>query len=185
MTKEGTTKIPDLQAQRIDTSSGGRTCHYCENSHKPQEYPACGKQCLNCGIMNHYAEVCNKRESPRNSPNKPSFSLKRPQSPRNNQFRHQNGSKSNKLELEFDQITVIQNLQEQLNQLQMQQQQEINAHSLRSSPISAQLYNSKLNHPPRFFISRKEANMPQTIVKMMQTETIEVWQLSERNSEHI
>ena len=37
-------------------------------------------------------------------------------------------------------------------------------------------------HPPPFFISRKEANMPQTSVKMMQTETIEVCRLSERNS---
>ena len=67
----------------------------------------------------------------------------------------------------------------------MQQQQEINAHSLRTSPISAQLYNSKSDHPPPFFISRKEVNMPQTSVKMMQTGTIEVCQLSERNSEHI
>ena len=82
-------------------------------------------------------------------------------------------------------MTVIQKLQEQLNQLQMQQQCEINAHSLRTSPISAQPYNSISVHPTPFFISRKEANMPQTSVKMMQTETIEVCQLSERNSEHI
>ena len=82
-------------------------------------------------------------------------------------------------------MRVIQNLQEQLNQFQMQQQQEINAHSLRTSPISAQPYNSKSDHPPPFFISGKEANMPQTVVKMMQTETTEVCQLSERNSEHI
>ena len=95
-------------------------------------------------------------------------------SPQNNQFRHQNGSNINKLEPEFDQMTVIQNLQEQLNQLQMQQQREINAHSLRTSPIPAQPYNSKSNHPPPFFISRKEANMPQTSVKMMQAETTEV-----------
>ena len=61
--------------------SGGRTCHWCGNSHKPQECPAYGKQCLNCGIMNHYARVCNKRRSPRSFPNKPSFSVKRPQSP--------------------------------------------------------------------------------------------------------
>ena len=71
-------------------------------------------------------------------------------------------------------MTVIQNLQEQLNQLQMQQQREINTHSLRTSPISAQPYNSMSAHPPPFFILRKEANMPQTSVKMMQTETIEV-----------
>ena len=135
--------------------------------------------------MNHYTRVCNKRRNPRSSPNKPSFSVKRPQSPQNNQFRYQNGSNINKLEPELDQMRVIQNLQEQLNQLQMQQQQEINAHSLRTSPISAQPYNSKSDHPPPFFISRKEANMPQTSVKMMQTETIEVYQLSERNSEHI
>ena len=37
------------------------------------------------------------------------------------------------------------------------------------------------NLPP-FFISQKETNMPQTSVKMMQTETIEVFQLSERNT---
>ena len=67
----------------------------------------------------------------------------------------------------------------------MQQQQEINTHSLRTSPISAQPYNSKSDHPPPFFISRKEANMPQTSVKIMQTEMIEVCRLSERNSEHI
>ena len=134
--------------------------------------------------MNHYARVCNKR-SPRSSPNKPSFSVKRPQSPRSNQFRYQNSSSINKLEPEFNQMTVIQNLQEQLNQLQMQQQQEINAHSLRTSHISAQPYYSKPDHPPPFFISRKEANMPQTSVKMMQTEPIEICQLSERNSEHI
>ena len=165
--------------------SGGRTCHWCGNSHKPWECPAYGKQCLNYGIMNHYTRVWNKRRSPRSSPNKPSFSVKRPQSPRNNQFRHQNGSNINKLESEFDQMTVIQNLQEQLNQLQMQEQWEINAHSLRTSPISAQPYNSMSAHPPPFFVSRKEANMPQTSVKMMQTETIEVCWLSERNSEHI
>ena len=63
--------------------------------------------------MNHYARVWNKRRIPRSSPKKPSFSVKRPQSPRNNQFRHQNGSNINKIELEFDQMTVIQNLQEQ------------------------------------------------------------------------
>ena len=61
--------------------SGGRTCHWCRNSHKPREYPAYGKQCLNCGIMNHYTRVCNKRRSPGSSPQKPSFSVKRPQSP--------------------------------------------------------------------------------------------------------
>ena len=135
--------------------------------------------------MNHYARVCNKRRSPRSSPNKPSFSVKRPQSPRNNQFRHQNSSNINKLEPEFDQMTVIKNLKEQLNQLQMQQQQEINAHRLRTSSFSAQPYSSKSDHPPPFFISRKEANMLQTSVKMMQTETTEIYQLSERNSEHI
>ena len=135
--------------------------------------------------MNHYARVCNKRRSPRSSPNMPPFSVKRPQSPQNNQFRYQNGSNINKLEPELNQMTVIQNLQEQLNQLQMQQQQEINSHSLRTSPISAQPYNSKSDHPPPFLISRKEANMPQTSVKMMQTETIEVCQLSKRKSEHI
>ena len=97
--------------------------------------------------MNHYARVCNKRRSPRSSPNKSSFNVKRPQSPRNNQFRYQNGSNINKLEPQFNQMTVIQNLQEQLNQLQMQQQQEINTHSLRTSPISAQPYNSKSDHP--------------------------------------
>ena len=107
--------------------SGGRTCYWCGNSHKPQEFPAYGKQCLNCGIMNHYTRVCNKRRSPRSSPNKPSFSVKRSQSPWKNQFRHQNSSNINKLEPEFNQMRVIQNLQEQLNQLQMQQQWEINA----------------------------------------------------------
>ena len=34
-------------------------------------------------------------------------------------------------------------------------------------------------------MSRKEANMSKTSVKMMQTETIEVCRLSERNYEHI
>ena len=67
----------------------------------------------------------------------------------------------------------------------MQQQREINAHSLRTSPISPQPYNSKSDYPPPFFVSRKEANMPQTSVKMMQTEATAVCQLSERNSEHI
>ena len=71
-------------------------------------------------------------------------------------------------------MIVIQNLQEQLNQLEMQQQREINAHSLRTSPISAQPYNSMSAHQPPFFMSRKEANMPQTSVKMMQTETIDI-----------
>ena len=85
-----------------------------------------------------------------------------------------NGSNIKKLEPEFNQMTTIQNLQEQLNQLQMQQQREINAHSLRTSLISAQPYNSMSAHPSPFFISRKEANMPQTSVKMMQTKTIEV-----------
>ena len=112
-----------------------------------------------------------QKKKPRSSPNKPLFSLKRPQ---NNQFRYQNSSNINKLEPEFNQMTVIQ-----------QQQQEINTHSLRTSPISAQPYNSKSDHPPGFFISRREANMPQTLVKMMQTETIEVCRLSERNCEHI
>ena len=69
--------------------------------------------------MNHFARVCNKRRSPRSSPNKSPISTRRSQSPRNNQFGHQNDSRINKLEPELDQMTVIRNLQEQLNQLQM------------------------------------------------------------------
>ena len=106
-TKEDTTRMPDPQAQRNRYKhNSGRACHWCGNSHKPQECPAYSKQCLNCGIMNHYARVCNKRRSPRSSPNMPSFNVKRPQSPRNNQFRYQNGSSINKLEPQFNQMTV-------------------------------------------------------------------------------
>ena len=144
--------------------NSGRTCHWCGNSHKPQECKAYGKQCLNCGTMNHFARVCNKRRSPRSSPNKSPISTRRPQSPQNNQFGHQNGSRINKLEPELDQMTVIRNLQEQLNQLQMRQQREVNAHSLKTTPISMQPTENTADHlpcPPPFFISRKEADMPQ------------------------
>ena len=116
--------------------NSSRTCHWCGNSHKPWECKAYGKQCLNCGIMNCFARVCNKRKSPRSSPNKSPISARRPQSPQNNQFGHQNSSIINKLEPELDQMTVIQNLQEQLNELQMWQQREVNAHSLKTTPIS-------------------------------------------------
>ena len=168
--------------------NSGRTCHWCGNSHKPREYKAYGKQCLNCGIMNHFARVCNKRRSPRSSPNKSPISTRRPQSPRNNQFGHQNSSRINKLEPELDQMTVIQNLQEQLNQLQMRQQREVNAHSLKTTPISMQPSENTADHlscPPPFFISRKEADMPQVSIKKLQMDTTEICQLSERNSEHI
>ena len=108
--------------------------------------------------MNHFARVCNKRRSPRSSPNKSSISTRRPQSPWNNQFGHQNSSRINKLEPELDQMTVIWNLQEQLNQLQMRQQREVNAHSLKTTPISMQPSENTADHlpcPPPFFISRK------------------------------
>ena len=87
--------------------NSGRTCHWFVSSHKPQECKAYGKQCLNCGIMNHFARVCKKRRSPRSSANKSPISARRPQSSQNSQFGHQNGSRINKLEPELDQTTVI------------------------------------------------------------------------------
>ena len=138
--------------------------------------------------MNHFARVCSKRRSPRSSPNKSPSSVRRPQSPRNNQFGHQNGSRINKLEPELDQMTAIRNLQEQLNQIQIRQQREVNAHSLKTLPIPLQPHDNKLDIPPcppPFFISRKEAHMPQVAIRKLQMDTTEICQLSERNLEHI
>ena len=163
----------------------GKTCHWCGNSHKPRECPAYGKECLKCGIMNHYARVCKKRGSPKSSPNKSPSYPRRLQSPRYSQFRSQRSSTVNKVEPEFDQMNAIRNLQEQLNQIHIHQQRQVNAHSLRTTPIPTQSCNNQIEAPPPFFISRKETNLPQTSVKMLQTETAEVCQLSERNSEHI
>ena len=61
MTKEGTTRIPDLKAQRIDTSTvvaEHATGVETATSHKNAQHM------VNCGIMNHYTRVCNKRRSP-------------------------------------------------------------------------------------------------------------------------
>ena len=67
----------------------------------------------------------------------------------------------------------------------MQQQRQVSTHSLRITPIMSQSQNSGIDCPPPFSVSRKETSMPQTSVKMLQTEIIEVCQLSERNPEHI
>ena len=164
---------------RVNT---GRACRWCGNSHRPRECPAYGKECLHCGIKNHFARVCNKRRSPRSSP---SGSPRRSQSPRNGQFRNYKSSNVNRLESEVDQAMVIRNLQEQLNQIQMQQQEQVNTHSLRTTPVFKMPDDNGIDHPPPFFISRNEPKIPQASVKMLQTEVIEVCQLSERNSEHI
>ena len=157
----------------------GRACHWCGNSHKPRECPAYGKECLNCGIKNHFARVCNKRKSPRNSPNRS------PNSARSSHFRNQRSSNVKKLEPDFDHTEAIRNLQEEFNQMKMQQQRQVSAHSLRTTPATPQSQNSRTDFLPPFFISRKEMSTPQTSVKMLQTEVIEVCQLSERNPEHI
>ena len=159
-----------------------RACRWCGNNHRPRECPAYGKPCLHCGIMNHFARVCNKRRSPRNSP---ISSPRRSQSPRNNQPRNQVGSNVNKLEPELEQMMVIRNLQEQLNQIQMFQQKQVSTHSLKATPIVSTPNDSSITCPPPFFISRNETSMPYAPIKMLQTETIEVCQLSERNPEHI
>ena len=80
---------------------------------------------------------------------------------------------------------VIHNLQEQLNHIQMQQQKQVNTHSLRTTPVFKMPDDNGVDYPPPFFISRNEPRTPQTSVKMLQTETVEVCQLSERKSEHI
>ena len=161
--------------------SSGRACRWCGNSHKPRECPAYGKACLNCGIMNHFARVCNKRQSSRNSP---SSSPRRPQSPRNGSFRNYKSSNVNRLESDVDQAVAIRNLQEQLNHIQMHQQNQVNTHSLRTTPVF-KIPDNGIDYPPPFFISRNEPLTPQTSVKMLQSKEVEVCQLSERKSEHI
>ena len=74
---------------------------------------------------------------------------------------------------------VIHNLQEQ------QQKQQVNTQSLRATPVFKMPDDNGIDYPPPFFISRNEPRTPQTSVKMLHTEVIEVYQLSERNSEHI
>ena len=162
--------------------SSGRACRWCGNSHKPRECPAYGKACLNCGIMNHFARVCNKRQSPRNSP---SSSPRRPQSPRNGSFRNYKSSNVNRLESDVDQAMAIRNLQEQLNHIQMHQQNQVNTHSLRTTSVFKMPDDNGIDYPPPFFISRNEPPTPQTSVKMLQSKEVEVCQLSERKSEHI
>ena len=134
------------------------------------------------GIMNHFARVCNKRQSPRTSP---SNSPRRPQSPWSSQYRNYKSSNVNQLEADTNQAMVIHNLQEQLNQIQMQQQTQVNTHSLRTTPVFKMPGDNGIDYPPPFFISRREQRIPQASVKMLQTEVIEVCQLSERNLEHI
>ena len=80
---------------------------------------------------------------------------------------------------------VIRNLQEQLNNIQMQQQKQVNTHSLRTTPVFKMPDDNGIDYPPPFFISRNEPRTPQASVKMLQTETVEVCQLNERKSEHI
>ena len=161
---------------RVNT---GRACRWCGNSHRPRECPAYGKECLHCGIKNHFARVCNKRRSPRSSP---SGSPRRSQSPRNGQFRNYKSSNVNRLESEVDQAMVIRNLQEQLNQIQMQQQEQVNTHSLRTTPVFKMPDDNGIDYPPPFFISRNEPKTPHASVKMLQTEVIEVCQLSENQN---
>ena len=176
--REDTIKMPKPQHQRKEAESAladhvtgveiaisrGNVQHMC-------------KACLHCGILNHFARVCNKRQSPRNSP---SSSPKRPQSPRNGPFRNYKSSNVNRLESEVDQAMVIRNLQEQLNHIQMQQQKQVNTHRLRTTPVFKMPNDNGVDYPPPFFISRNEPRTPQASVKMLQTETVEVCQLSER-----
>ena len=37
-------------------------CKYCKLNHMPKKCPAFGKQCLNCGKLNHYAVACNVKK---------------------------------------------------------------------------------------------------------------------------
>ena len=80
---------------------------------------------------------------------------------------------------------VIRNIQEQLNEIQMQQQTQVNTHTLRTTPVFKMPDDKGIDYPPPFFISRNKQKTPQAPVKMLQTEVIKVCQLSERNSEHI
>ena len=55
----------------------------------------------------------------------------------------------------------------------MQHQREVNAHSLKTIPISVQPDESIADCPPcppPFFISRKEAHMPQVAIRKLQME---------------
>ena len=104
---------------------------------------------------------------------------------RSGQYRNYKSSNVNRLEADANQAMVIRNLQEQLNQIQMQQQMQVNTHSLRTTPVFKMPDDNGIDYPPPFFISRNEQKTSQASVKMLQTEVIEVCQLSERNSEHI
>ena len=67
----------------------------------------------------------------------------------------------------------------------MFQQRQASTHSLTATPIMSEPNDNSITYPPPFFISRNETKPLHVSIKMLQTETTEVCQLSQKNPEHI
>ena len=139
-------------------------CNNCGlNRHKiGDRCPAHGKECNNCGKMNHYARVCRSSPKSKNSKNSPTQVHK----------------------AEFESLgKAILDLQTKIEEIQTQP--AVATHSLQTIPPHQNAIEVSPGCDLPFFISKYEPRLPQSTVKKLHTNSIEVYQIKSRNSEHI
>ena len=139
-------------------------CNNCGlHGHKTGDrFPAHGKECNNCGEMNHYARVCRSSPKSKNSKNSP--------------------TKVHKPEFESLGKAIL-DLQTKIEEIQTQP--AVANHSLQTVPPHQNATKVSPGYDPPFFISKYEPRLPQSTANMLHTNSIEVCQIKPRNSEHI
>ena len=146
------------------SSNSNMNCNNCGlNRHKTDnKCPAHDKECNNCSKMNHYARVCRSSPKSKNSRNSP--------------------TKVHKGEFESLGKAIL-DLQTKIEEIQTQP--AVATHSRQTIPPHQNAIKVSPGYDPPFFISKYEPRLPQSTVKKLHTNSIEVCQIKSRNSEHI